>query len=90
METEEKPRKDNSLIAYLKPGMILYSTITSIFYKIEKGVLMKYASYGGADRGWTESAYVGDKRACMKEATDAQLKTMAAEIREMRYARSNG
>ncbi len=62
-----------SLVDTLKSGVILYSSITKIFYKVEKGKLYKYPDYAGAQRGWTESDYTGEKKACMKPATAKEL-----------------
>ena len=57
----------------IKEGVVMYSKITEIYYKMVKGILYKYPTYGGAERKWTTSMYsLGFKH--MKVATKQQLK----------------
>ncbi len=57
----------------IKEGEILFSSVTEIFYKYEKGKLYKYATYAGGAREWEESRYSGFF-GHMKQATPKQLK----------------
>lgn len=67
---EQKTKKGD-----IQEGVILYSSVTEIYYKKVKGVLMRYSAYGGAERGWVTSAYSGDFKH-MKPATDKQIKEL--------------
>ena len=60
----------------IKDGVVLYSSITQIFYKMKKGVLMKYPTYAGANRCWSYSLYSMDFKH-MTAATKEQLKELA-------------
>lgn len=59
----------------LKEGIVMYSIVTEIYYKVVKGVLMKYPTYGGAERGWAESMYSGNFKH-MKVATAKEIKDL--------------
>jgi len=57
----------------IKEGVVMYSPITEIYYKMVKDILYKYPTYGGADRRWSPSSYsLGFK--AMKVATKREVK----------------
>ena len=59
----------------LPKDTIVYSTVTQIFYKMEKDQLMKFCTYPGAERGWQPSIYsMGFNH--MKPATKQQMKEL--------------
>ncbi len=62
----EIEKRVKPLYETLKEGIVLYSSVTSIYYKVTRGKLMKFPRYGGAEQEWAESRYTGPKKACMK------------------------
>ena len=57
----------------LEEGIVVYSTVTDIYYKVVKDTLMRYSNYGGADRQWVKSGYSkGFKH--MRKATPQEIK----------------
>jgi hypothetical protein len=59
----------------IKEGVVMYSKVTEIYYKMIKGILYKYPTYGGADRQWSPSMYSMGFKA-MKVATKEQIKRL--------------
>ena len=59
----------------IKEGVVMYSPVTEIYYKIGKGILYKYPTYGGAAQQWSPSMYSLGFRA-MKVATKTQIKRL--------------
>ena len=66
-------KQPTSLRDKLKPGVVVYSTVTEIYYRVEKGILLKYPTYPGSAGGWMESSYGGPKKACMRVATPGEI-----------------
>ena len=62
-------------------GVILFSKVTEILYKMEKGVLMKYPTYAGANKCWEKSAYSKEFKH-MKEATQEELNRILKKDRK--------